>query len=135
VTRLPTWLGLPVATHETMSGLKSSNLGAEQAPDLMDERNASRVAGLIDKKKVYLGGACDIKGRFIEPTVLTDVPWEDKVMQEEVFGPILPVMAYDDLDEVIRKRKDQPKPLSLYRFTEDERIKKSIAGAETEKVA
>jgi hypothetical protein len=55
------------------------------------------VAGVIDAKKVYLGGAYDIKKRFIEPTVMTNVTWDDKVMQEEIFGPVLPVMAYNDL--------------------------------------
>jgi aldehyde dehydrogenase (NAD+) len=69
--------------------------------NIINEKNASRVAGLIEADKVYLGGGFDIEKRFIEPTVMTDVTWDDKVMQEEIFGPLLPVMAYDDLDEVI----------------------------------
>jgi len=84
------------------------------------------VAGLIDANKVYLGGTYDIKKRFIEPTVMTNVVWDDKVMQEEIFGPVLPVMAYEDLDEVIRQIKERPKPLSLYLFTQDERIKEKV---------
>lgn len=94
--------------------------------NIINERNASRVAGLIDANKVYLGGAHDIKKRFIEPTVMTDVTWDDKVMQEEIFGPVLPVIAYDDLDEVIRQIKERPKPLALYVFTQDERIKEKV---------
>ena len=94
--------------------------------NIINERNASRVAGLIDANKVYLGGTYDIKKRFIEPTVMTNVVWDDKVMQEEIFGPVLPVMAYEDLDEVIRQIKERPKPLSLYLFTQDERIKEKV---------
>ncbi len=94
--------------------------------NIINEKHASRVAGLIDANKVYLGGSSDIKKRFIEPTVMTDVFWDDKVMQEEIFGPVLPVMAYEDLDEVIRQIKVRPKPLSLYLFTQDERIKEKV---------
>jgi aldehyde dehydrogenase (NAD+) len=93
---------------------------------IINEKNAARVAGLIDANKVYLGGSSDIKKRFIEPTVMTNVRWDDKVMQEEIFGPVLPVVAYDDLDEVIRQIKQRPKPLALYLFTQDESIKKKV---------
>ena len=94
--------------------------------NIINERNASRVAGLIDVNKVYLGGAYDIEKRFIEPTVMTNVTWDDKVMQEEIFGPVLPVMAYEDLDEVIRQIKQRPKPLSLSVFTQDESIERKV---------
>jgi aldehyde dehydrogenase (NAD+) len=96
--------------------------------NIINEKNTARVAGLIDADKVYLGGAFDIEKRFIEPTVMSNVAWDDKVMQEEIFGPLLPVMAYEDLDEVIRQIKERPKPLSLYLFTEDERIKEKVLG-------
>jgi aldehyde dehydrogenase (NAD+) len=94
--------------------------------NMINEKNASRVAGLIDAYKVYLGGATDIKKRFIEPTVMTNVSWDDKVMQDEIFGPVLPVMAYEDLDDVIRQIKDRPRPLALYVFTQDESIKEKV---------
>ena len=94
--------------------------------NIINEKNASRVAGLIDADKVYLGGAFDIEKRFIEPTVMNNVTWDDKVMQDEIFGPILPVIAYDDLDDVIRRIKERPKPLALYLFSEDESIKEKV---------
>jgi aldehyde dehydrogenase (NAD+) len=84
------------------------------------------VAGLIDADKVYLGGDFDIEKRFIEPTVMSNVSWDDKVMQDEIFGPVLPVIAYDDLDDVIRRIKERPKPLALYVFSQDENIKKKV---------
>jgi aldehyde dehydrogenase (NAD+) len=94
--------------------------------NIINERNASRVAGLIDANKVYLGGTFDIEKRFIEPTVMSNVTWDDKVMQDEIFGPVLPVIAYDDLDDVIRRIKERPKPLALYVFSEDESIKEKV---------
>lgn len=94
--------------------------------NIVNEKNTSRVAGLIDPSKVYYGGSFNIADRFIEPTILTNVSWKDKVMQEEIFGPVLPVMAFDDLDEVIAAIKRRPKPLSLYLFTKDEQIKDKV---------
>jgi aldehyde dehydrogenase (NAD+) len=94
--------------------------------NIVNEKNAARVAGLIDAKKVYLGGASDIEKRFIEPTVMTNVAWGDNIMQQEIFGPVLPVMAYEDLDQVIKQIKERPKPLSLYLFTQDEGIKAKV---------
>jgi aldehyde dehydrogenase (NAD+) len=94
--------------------------------NMINQRNTSRVVGLIDEDKVYLGGAYDVEKRFIEPTVMAGVTWDDKVMQDEIFGPVLPVMAYDDLDEVIREIKDRAKPLALYLFTQDEKIKEKV---------
>jgi aldehyde dehydrogenase (NAD+) len=93
---------------------------------IINERNTLRVAALIDQQKVYMGGNYDIAERFIEPTILTNVTWEDKVMQEEIFGPVLPILTFDDLDEVITEVKKRPKPLALYLFTQDEKIKEKV---------
>jgi aldehyde dehydrogenase (NAD+) len=57
---------------------------------------------------------------------MSTVTWEDKVMQEEIFGPLLPVLVFENLDDIIAKIKDRPKPLSLYLFTEDESIKEKV---------
>lgn len=86
---------------------------------IVNERNTARLAALIDPQKLVTGGGVDIAARYIQPTVMTDVSWDDRVMQEEIFGPVLPVLAYDDLDELIERIKERPKPLSLYLFTED----------------
>lgn len=94
--------------------------------NIINEKNAARVAGLIDADKVYLGGFFDIEKRFIEPTVMSNVSWDDKVMQDEIFGPVLPVISYDDLDDVIKRIKERPKPLALYVFTQDESIKEKV---------
>lgn len=94
--------------------------------NIINERNTQRVAGMIDPDKVFIGGGYDTAERFIEPTVLADVNWDDKVMQDEIFGPLLPVMSFEHLDEVILKIKQRPKPLSLYLFTKDEAVKTKI---------
>src|SRR6266851_2291661 len=101
-------------------------LGNGNYVNIVNERNTARVAALIDPAKVHLGGGYDITNRFVEPTVMTNVTWDDKVMQEEIFGPILPVMVYEDLNEVIMRIKERPKPLSLYLFTRDEKIKDKV---------
>jgi aldehyde dehydrogenase (NAD+) len=94
--------------------------------NIVNERNTSRIAALIDKQKVFIGGNYDIEERFIEPTILTNVTWADKVMQEEIFGPVLPILTFDNLDEVIVEIKQRPKPLALYLFTQDENIKNKV---------
>jgi aldehyde dehydrogenase (NAD+) len=86
---------------------------------IVSERNAARIAAMIDPAKVATGGGADIAARTIEPTVLRDVTWDDAVMQDEIFGPLLPVLVYDDLDALIDCIKQRPKPLALYLFTED----------------
>lgn len=93
---------------------------------IVNQHNAARVAALIDLDKVYLGGHFDIEQRHIEPTILTNVTWADKVMQEEIFGPVLPVMIFEDLDAVIHQIKSQPKPLALYLFTKDAATKTKV---------
>ncbi|GLU57122.1 aldehyde dehydrogenase [Dyadobacter frigoris] len=106
--------------------LADYSIANENFVNIVNERNTSRVAALIDPSKVFVGGQYNIEKRFIEPTVMTGVTWEDKVMQEEIFGPILPVLTYDDLDCVIAAIKERPKPLALYLFTKDETIKEKV---------
>ena len=95
---------------------------------IVNERNASRVASLIDHDKVVVGGHYNVAERHVDPTVIKDVAWGDSVMQEEIFGPVLPVMVYDNLDELIGQIKSRPKPLALYLFTEDLATKEKVLG-------
>jgi aldehyde dehydrogenase (NAD+) len=94
--------------------------------NIISTKNTSRIAGLIDTNKIYLGGAYDIEKRFIEPTIMKNVTWDDKVMQEEIFGPVLPILIFQELDDIITKIKERSKPLSLYLFTQDEGVKKKV---------
>lgn len=93
---------------------------------IINDKNVDRLAKLIDPTKVYAGGRVDRESRYVEPTILNDVSFDDPVMQEEIFGPILPIIVYDDLTEAIHQVKRLPKPLSCYVFTNDSKIKKRI---------
>lgn len=88
--------------------------------NIITVENTERLVGMIDQQKVILGGSYDIEGRIIEPTVMTNVTWEDKIMQDEIFGPLMPVMSFENLDDIIEEIKLRAKPLALYLFTADD---------------
>ncbi len=90
---------------------------------MVNAKHFDRVCGLIDPAKVVLGGCVDEASLKIEPTILDGVdPSVDAVMQEEIFGPVLPVITYKSLDEVERFIMDRPTPLALYIFSEDRAV-------------
>lgn len=89
---------------------------AENYMAIVNERHAERIAKLIDPAKVFYGGKSDPAKRFIAPTLMHNVTFDDAVMQEEIFGPVLPVLRYDDLNEAMERVKKFPKPLTLYVF-------------------
>ena len=93
---------------------------------IVSEKHFNRLTHFINGSSIYRGGQHDASTITIEPTVLTDVTWEDDVMQEEIFGPILPVLTYDDPTEMIQEIKKQPKPLALYVFSEKESFQQTI---------
>lgn len=86
---------------------------------IINRRNFDRLINLIDEDKVVIGGKHYADKLIIEPTVLKDVSFDEKVMEDEIFGPILPIVVYDDLDWAIKKVKSLPKPLALYVFSND----------------
>lgn len=93
---------------------------------IINEKHFSRIKALIDNDKVVYGGKCDSSTLTIEPTVMIDVKEEDKVMQEEIFGPIFPIITYTTIDEAIFFINKREKPLALYVFTEDKKEAKKI---------
>ena len=93
---------------------------------IINEKHFDRILGLIDKKKVVHGGSSDRKALRIEPTVLDNVTFSDAVMQEEIFGPVMPILVFDSLDEVIRTVNAMPHPLALYLFTSDNAAAKKV---------
>ena len=91
---------------------------------IINEKHFDRICGLLDKDKIVLGGRCRRETLQLEPTVMDHVTWEDAVMQEEIFGPIMPVLTFDSFDEIYSMLAGKPKPLALYLFSEDkQRIK------------
>jgi len=93
---------------------------------IIDDKNMARLIDLIEPSKVYHGGGYQKMNRYLEPTILTDIDYSDKVMSDEIFGPILPVLTYDNLDTIIAEIKSRPKPLACYVFTNDDSIKKKV---------
>lgn len=93
---------------------------------MINEKHFRRVLGLIDPAKVVMGGGSDAATLRIEPTIMDGVEPDDAVMGEEIFGPVLPVIAYDDLDEALRFVERRPTPLALYLFTQDRTLARRV---------
>ncbi len=89
---------------------------------IITDKHFERIMSLINPQKVIIGGVGDAATRKIAPTVMDCVSWEDAVMQEEIFGPIMPVLTYESVDEVIETVNSHDKPLALYLFAEDKAV-------------
>jgi aldehyde dehydrogenase (NAD+) len=87
---------------------------------IINAREVRRLAQMIDKEKVILGGDYVEAERYFAPTILYPVDWTDDVMQGELFGPILPILTYSNLQEAITQIKSRPRPLAGYIFSEDQ---------------
>ena len=95
---------------------------------IINAKHYQRLMGLIDPAKVVCGGTGDEAAQRIAPTVMQDVAWEDAVMGEEIFGPILPVLTYTDLDAALAEIEARPHPLALYLFSEDKAVQRRVLG-------
>ena len=84
---------------------------------IINEKHFLRLCGLIDQNKVVLGGETNADTCQIAPTVMDNVTYDDAVMGEEIFGPIMPILTFDDFDTVVEELKDKDKPLALYLFS------------------
>lgn len=93
---------------------------------IINEKHFDRILGLIEEKKIVHGGNSDRDTLRIEPTVLDNVTFADPVMQEEIFGPLMPVLVFDSLDEAIAGINAMPHPLALYFFTSDKAAAKDV---------
>ncbi len=93
---------------------------------MINEQNVKRISGLLQKGKVIKGGIRDPSSHYVAPTILDDVKPEDPVMQEEIFGPVLPVVTFKKFEEVYTIIENNPKPLATYLFTENSRLVKEF---------
>lgn len=103
------------------SPLENPNYGK-----IINEKHFNRLVDLIEEDKILTGGKTSSNFLQIEPTVMVNVTWDDKVMQEEIFGPILPVLTYSNLDDVINMIEDKPHPLALYIFSNNKKNIKKV---------
>jgi len=93
-----------------------------ESPDyarIVNDKHFNRLRELLDNGTIIVGGEADAEGRYIAPTLLDSVSWDDPVMQAEIFGPILPILEYDELESAIAQINERPKPLALYLFSKD----------------
>lgn len=108
---------------------KSFPAGALEDPEyvhIINEKQYERLSSLLSDGKTRIGGQCSPETRCIAPTVLDQVTFESPVMQEEIFGPILPVLTYNNADDMINLLRGKPKPLALYLFTADKLFRKKV---------
>lgn len=97
---------------------------SEHYCQIINERNFERLEKMIDSSKTVFGGETNKEKRYIAPTILDHVTWEDVVMQEEIFGPILPILTYKNFEEAIQIVNAGEKPLSAYLFSNDSQEQK-----------
>lgn len=93
---------------------------------IVSERHFQRLCSFLNNGEIFIGGNTNSEKLMMEPTVLNEITWEHPVMQDEIFGPILPVLEYDTLDEVIEGIDNHPKPLALYLFTENANVQENV---------
>ncbi len=94
--------------------------------NIINEKHFERLSGLIMPEKTVFGGHTDPVARRIEPTVMTDVTFDDPVMGEEIFGPILPILTYDSLSAAVKKLQTLPHPLAVYVFSRNIRLARKV---------
>ena len=95
---------------------------------IINRKHFDRVCGLINPAKVVVGGKSDPETLQIEPTVMDNVTWDDAVMQEEIFGPIMPILTYESIDQVIELVNSRDKPLALYIFAKEKNVIRKVTG-------
>lgn len=123
--------GVKQALVDQLGAAISALYGQDPAssPDyarIVTDRHFDRLVGLMSGGRVAHGGKTDRATRFIAPTVLTDVDLQHALMQEEIFGPLLPVIEVDDVDQAIQFVRKRPKPLALYVFTNDGGVSEKV---------
>ncbi len=92
---------------------------SEDYPRIINERHFKRLEGYLKEGKIVSGGNTDINNLYIEPTIIEGINFENRIMEEEIFGPIFPVIEFEDIDKVIDIVNNNPKPLALYYFSEN----------------
>ena len=117
---------LSLVKTETIQQYGRDPLSGKDYGKIINEKHFFRICGLIDQSKVILGGSSRPETLQIAPTVMDNVSFSDSVMGEEIFGPVLPVIAYNELDEAISAVNSMPHPLALYIFTSDKAVAKKV---------
>lgn len=115
------YIKLEIKKQYGISPLKNEAYGK-----LINQKHFDKVLSLIDSKKVVFGGGYDSESLKIEPTVIDNVTFDDDIMQDEIFGPILPVVTFDTIDDAERYVTSNPHPLAFYVFSSDKKVIKRL---------
>jgi aldehyde dehydrogenase (NAD+) len=97
---------------------------SENFPHLISDKHVAKVTAFLDPKKIVAGGK--IEGRALEPTVMDGVSWDDKVMSDEIFGPIMPILTFENLDDLLKLINSKDKPLAFYYFSKNKKKAKHV---------
>lgn len=106
--------------------LGSHPLSNKDYPKVINSRHYDRIMSMIKNEKVLEGGYGDMAAGKIAPTILIDVRKDSKIMQEEIFGPVLPIITYEKLQDALTYVKDHKKPLALYLFTKNDKVEQDV---------
>ena len=118
---------LEALKQEIKNNYSKTDTVNENYVQIINERHFQRLTSLIPTDKIYSGRDYNIEERIIHPTILHNINFEDDIMKDEIFGPILPIISFDNLDKTIANIKKKDKPLSLYIYSNDKkRIKKLL---------
>lgn len=112
--------------HEIAEQYGKDALQNDSYVRIVSERHFERLCTFLQDGNPVIGGNYKKETLHIEPTVLTNVTWQDSVMEDEIFGPILPILEYDKIEDVIETIQQHPKPLALYVFSEDKGVQEKV---------
>ena len=93
---------------------------------VVNETHFDRIVSYIDKSKLFFGGQSEKSALYVAPTILRDVAWNDRIMEDEVFGPVMPCFKYDDISTLLSQIAERPKPLAFYLFTNDTGLQERV---------
>ncbi|MGE7865639.1 aldehyde dehydrogenase [Bacillus paramycoides] len=112
--------------HEIAEQYGKDALQNDSYVRIVSERHFERLCTFLQDGNPVIGGNYKKETLHIEPTILTNVTWQDSVMEDEIFGPILPILEYDKIEDVIETIQQHPKPLALYVFSEDKGVQEKV---------
>lgn len=115
-----------VELQKQIGMLYGEALKNDDYPKIINEHHYKRLMTLIEHEEEKIGGCGSRETRQIEPTIFTNANFEDEIMKEEIFGPILPVIPYSNLEEVLKIIKERPKPLAFYFFSKNKRLVEEV---------
>jgi aldehyde dehydrogenase (NAD+) len=99
---------------------------SDDYPRIINQAHFNRLATFLNNGSLVIGGKTDSSSNYISPTILSDITWDDPIMEDEIFGSILPVLTFSDIDDAISQVLKTPRPLALYLFTNSLNVEQKV---------